>query len=41
MGSEHSGALEEVDWLVRLPERYGLPSSIHRDWPMVWGTPKY
>ncbi|KAM5543662.1 hypothetical protein V8D89_002913, partial [Ganoderma adspersum] len=37
MDREHSGALEEVDWLVRLPERYDLPSSIHRDWPMVWG----
>ena len=41
MDRECSGALEEVDWLLRLPERYDLPSSIHRDWPMVWGTPKY
>ncbi|TBU43438.1 hypothetical protein BD309DRAFT_960742, partial [Dichomitus squalens] len=23
----------EIDWMVRLPERYGLPSAFHRDWP--------
>ncbi|TBU27987.1 hypothetical protein BD311DRAFT_759335 [Dichomitus squalens] len=23
----------EIDWMVRLPERYGLPSAFHMDWP--------
>ncbi|PIL23002.1 hypothetical protein GSI_14309 [Ganoderma sinense ZZ0214-1] len=38
MDGEVSSELREVDWLARLPDRYGLPSSIHRDWPAVWGT---
>ena len=38
--AEYPGALGEVDWLARLPERYELPSSIHRDWPTVWGRQK-
>ncbi|PIL30125.1 hypothetical protein GSI_07733 [Ganoderma sinense ZZ0214-1] len=35
--AEAEGALWEADWLVGLPERYGLPACIHRDWPTVWG----
>ena len=35
--AEVSSRLEEIDWLVRLPERYDLPSSISRDWPAMWG----
>ncbi|PIL30150.1 hypothetical protein GSI_07728 [Ganoderma sinense ZZ0214-1] len=38
MDGEVSSELREVDWLTRLPDRYGLPSCIHRDWPTVWGT---
>ncbi|PIL30110.1 hypothetical protein GSI_07749 [Ganoderma sinense ZZ0214-1] len=38
MDGEVSSDLREVDWLARLPERYDLPSSIHRDWPTVWGA---
>ncbi|PIL30137.1 hypothetical protein GSI_07715 [Ganoderma sinense ZZ0214-1] len=33
------GASEEprvVDWMATLPERFGLPSEIHRDWPTLW-----
>ncbi|PIL30135.1 hypothetical protein GSI_07713 [Ganoderma sinense ZZ0214-1] len=37
MDGEASSELREVDWLAGLPERYDLPSSIHRDWPAVWG----
>ncbi|PIL23003.1 hypothetical protein GSI_14310 [Ganoderma sinense ZZ0214-1] len=36
MDGEASSNLEAVDWLVRLPERYDLPSSIRRDWPTLW-----
>ncbi|KAI1789227.1 hypothetical protein LXA43DRAFT_1096523 [Ganoderma leucocontextum] len=37
MDAGASSALGEVDWMGRLPERFSLPSAIHRDWPTVWG----
>ncbi|PIL30148.1 hypothetical protein GSI_07726 [Ganoderma sinense ZZ0214-1] len=40
MDAEVSSELLEVDWLVRLPERYDLPSSIRRDWPTLWDGQK-
>ncbi|PIL30102.1 hypothetical protein GSI_07756 [Ganoderma sinense ZZ0214-1] len=38
MDGEASSELWEKDWLTRLPDRYDLPASIHRDWPTVWGA---
>ena len=33
--------LSEGDWAVRLPDRFSLPATIHRDWPTVWYGDRY
>ncbi len=40
MPLEAETVVGEVDWMVRLPKRYSLPSSVHREWPTVWGWQK-